>query len=150
MGNCGSAAPKRSAGAAVGGPSVGPRRFDGPHDDMATSACASLRPGEWVSCDDAGGVAIVDWEAGAVMQRWAGHAKSVTRVVTAGWLDGLATASRDGTIRLWRCGGGRTSLLRTDAPAATLSGHELTVSTSRNPHVCVRELDRSLTAPLGV
>jgi WD40 repeat protein len=88
---------------------------------MATAVCASGQPGEWISCDDAGAVALVDWAGGGATQQWAGHSKPVTGVAAAAWLDGAISASRDATVQIWRRG-------THSEPTASLVGHDLTVS----------------------
>lgn len=125
MGNCASsrAGPASRYGSSASGKAtaIPGAVFPGPHKEMATAVCASGQTGEWISGDDAGAVALVDWAGGGATEHWAGHPKSVTGVATAAWLDGAISASRDTTVRIWR----RGTLL---APTATLVGHDLTVS----------------------
>jgi len=123
MGNsCGSTASERYATSEQKSrPGGAPICFAGPHAEMATGVCATGRAGEWVSCDDAGSIALVQWASGGAIEWWAGHAKSATRVASAAWLDGAVSASRDATIRVWRRGA-------LAAPTATFTGHDLTVS----------------------
>lgn len=126
MGNCGSSAGGGSApsqadereAACSGGES---ERILSPHRHMATGVCASGRVGEWISCDDSGTIALVRWAAGGGSERWVGHPKSVTRLASAAWLNGVVSASRDTSIRVWHRGS-------PSAPAAKLDGHDLTVS----------------------
>jgi len=57
----------------------------------------------------------VDLGTGAVV-RWSGHADAITRVVAAADLAAVATASTDGTVRLWDGRSGASRLLLDDGP----------------------------------
>mmetsp|Transcript_48178 Transcript_48178/g.104349 ORF Transcript_48178/g.104349 Transcript_48178/m.104349 type:complete len:364 (-) Transcript_48178:326-1417(-) len=96
-----------------------PRTFAGPHADMATCVAAAAT-GQAFSAGDDGSVALVSWAEGVVLERWRGHKKSVNGLACASNLNGVFTASRDCTIRLWKRA----------APehAQELAGHSLTVS----------------------
>lgn len=95
-----------------------PRVFAGAHADRA-NAIAAGGTGEWLTCAEDKKIALVDWHGGRVVQCWEGHDRGVNCVAASG--STVISGSRDQTVRVWQ----RGSLADC---AATLRGHELTVS----------------------
>jgi len=98
-----------------------------PHAEVVMGVASG---GAWdrvVTGSDDGTCALVEWGTGAVVRRWRGHTKGVTAVSSGRARDGeegaagvVASASRDGTVRLWGEG--------SDEAAGVLEAHELTAT----------------------
>ena len=106
-----------------------------PFAEGGVTSCVCGQDGSLYTSTDAGTVAHILAPFGAAAlaapRAWAAHARAVTRLSLGGAV--LASASRDGTVALWRAGGavgapGASSSSLPPTPLATLAGHELTVS----------------------
>ena len=123
MGACGSSAKDSAAGPVItksgdgggGGPVC--KHFVGAHDDIINGVAGGESRAEFLTCAEDRTVALTSCNEGAVIERWRGHEKGISRVLSAPRLGGAVTASRDTTVRIWRRGSAEA--------AAVLQGHEL-------------------------
>ncbi|NWU63772.1 WDR31 protein, partial [Pterocles burchelli] len=102
------------------GPARATRQHDPVHTDAVTSVGA-LGPDLCVSGGRDKHVAVCSWRSGAVLRRFTGHEREVTKVTSAPGSSRIFSASRDRTAMMWELHG-----------AAGLSqrfpGHELVVT----------------------
>lgn len=70
--------------------------------EFVATAIAVLPDGRWLATGDArGGVSLYDLESGKLLVRYAGHAKVVPGIAVSPDGQRLASASQDGTLKLW-------------------------------------------------
>lgn len=65
-------------------------------------------------------VALFDWKQGALLQRWNGHTRDITKVKHIG--STVYSSSRDKTIKAWQTNPGKND------PSLTFEGHRLVVT----------------------
>ncbi|XP_010165337.1 WD repeat-containing protein 31, partial [Antrostomus carolinensis] len=90
------------------------------HTDTVTSV-AALKPDLCVSGGGDKSVAVCSWRSGAVLQRFIGHEREVTKVTSALDSTRVFSASRDKTVMMWELHG-------TSGPSQRFSGHDLVVT----------------------
>lgn len=90
------------------------------HSDAVTSV-AALKPDLCVSGARDESVAVCSWRSGAVLQRFTGHQREVTKVTSAPDSNRVFSASRDKTAMMWELQG-------TSGPSQRFAAHDLVVT----------------------
>ncbi|KFV64553.1 WD repeat-containing protein 31, partial [Dryobates pubescens] len=101
------------------GPGGAARRS--PAHTEAVTSVAALRTDLCVSGGRDKAVAVCSWSSGAVLRRFLGHQREVTKVSTAPASGRVFSASRDRTVLMWE-------LEATAGPSQHFAGHELVVT----------------------
>ncbi|KAK4811492.1 hypothetical protein QYF61_010391 [Mycteria americana] len=90
------------------------------HTDAVTSV-AALKPDLCVSGGRDKSVAVCSWRSGAVLRRFIGHEREVTKVTSGLDSNRVFSASRDKTVMMWELHG-------TSGPSQHFPGHDLVVT----------------------
>ncbi|KAM6316019.1 WD repeat-containing protein 31 [Podargus strigoides] len=102
------------------GPARAVRRHSPVHTDGVTSV-AVLKPDLCVSGGRDKSVAVCSWRSGAVLRRFVGHEREVTKVTSTLDSNRVFSASRDKTVMMWELQG-------TSEPSQHFPGHDLVVT----------------------
>ncbi|XP_030910341.2 WD repeat-containing protein 31 isoform X2 [Melopsittacus undulatus] len=103
---------------------VGPARAAPQHSlahSDAVTAVAALKPDLCVSGARDKSLAVCSWRSGAVLQRFTGHQREVTKVTSAPDSSRVFSASRDKTAMMWELQG-------TPGPRQHFAAHDLVVT----------------------
>ncbi|NWI84530.1 WDR31 protein, partial [Pitta sordida] len=113
---------KYRAESSVGHPgSPGTAREHSPAHTDAVTSVAALSPDLCVSGGRDKAVAVCSWNSGAVLWRFLGHEREVTKVTSARDSNRVFSGSRDRTVRMWELQG-------TPGPRQLFPGHDLVVT----------------------
>ncbi|XP_069729225.1 WD repeat-containing protein 31 [Phaenicophaeus curvirostris] len=102
------------------GPIRAIRQHSPVHTDAVT-AVAALQPDLCVSGGRDKSVAVCSWRSGAVLRRFVGHEREVTKITCALDSNRVFSASRDKTVMMWELHG-------TSGPSQLFTGHDLVVT----------------------
>ncbi|KGL80261.1 WD repeat-containing protein 31, partial [Tinamus guttatus] len=87
----------------------------------AVTSVAALRPDLCVSGGKDKTVVVCNWRSGAVLRRFVGHEREITKVTCAPDSNRVFSASRDRTVMMWE-------FHRTSGPRQHFPGHDLVVT----------------------
>ncbi|NXA39302.1 WDR31 protein, partial [Eudromia elegans] len=111
----------RTDGSAEGtGPVRAVPGYSPAHADAVTSV-AALKPDLCVSGGKDKSVVVCSWRSGAVLRRFLGHEREITKVTCAPGSRRVFSASRDKTVMMWELQG-------TSGPRQHFPGHDLVVT----------------------
>ncbi|XP_009666411.2 WD repeat-containing protein 31 isoform X3 [Struthio camelus] len=122
------------------GPVRGVQQYSPVHADAVTSV-AALKPDLCVSGGKDKSVVVCNWTSGAVLRRFVGHEREITKVTCALDSKRVFSASRDKTAMMWELHG-------TSEPRQHFPGHDLVVTglavSPDASHLCTGSRDNTV------
>ncbi|XP_062447015.1 WD repeat-containing protein 31 [Rhea pennata] len=122
------------------GPVRAVQQYSPVHADAVTSI-AALKPDLCVSGGKVKSVVVCNWRSGAVLRRFIGHEREITKVTCALDSNRVFSASRDKTVMMWE-------LLGTSGPRQRFPGHDLVITglavSPDASHLCTGSRDNTI------